>query len=176
MYLIFIRKLFPPSFLLPSISYKSNVALQQRHLWSTKRVYPNDELNIVGKFSLSASRPQKKIILWIFQHGKSVTDCWKIHEMRQKNLLWPVEADNQFSYFFYKSVFFLKKNRKKYKKIRKNQMTSKTGCPPYNLLGNLFFGGLVFCWYFKYILPKLLFWELSAGQGRGERMGLPWKI
>ena len=30
-------------------------------------------------------------------------------------------------------------------------MTSKTGCPPYNLLGNLFWGGLVFCWYFKKI-------------------------
>ena len=63
MYLICICKLFPPSFLLPSISYKSNVALQQRHLWSTKRVYPNDEMNIVGKFSLSASRdhpPPKK--------------------------------------------------------------------------------------------------------------------
>ena len=139
MYLIFICKLFPPSFLLPSISYKSNFALQQRHLWSTKRVYPNDEMNIVGKFSLSASRdhpPQKKIILWIFQHGKSVTDCWKIHEMRQKNLLWPVEADNRFSYFFTKVCFYFKRIVKNTKKIRKNQMTSKTGCPPYNLLRN----------------------------------------
>ena len=43
MYLIYVCKLFPPSFLLPSISYKSNVALQQRHLWSSKRVYPNNE-------------------------------------------------------------------------------------------------------------------------------------
>ena len=30
-------------------------------------------------------------------------------------------------------------------------MTSKTSCPPYNLAGNLFWGGLVFCWYFKKI-------------------------
>ena len=33
-----------------------------------------------------------------------------------KNLLWPVEADNRFSYFFYKSVFFFFLNCKKYKK------------------------------------------------------------
>ena len=33
--------------------------------------------------------PQKKIILWIFQHGKSFTPCWKIHETR-KQILWPV--------------------------------------------------------------------------------------
>ena len=37
-------------------------------------------------------------------------------------------------------------------------MTSKTSCPPYNLLGNLFWGGLVFCWYFKKIyFAKTLF-------------------
>ena len=30
-------------------------------------------------------------------------------------------------------------------------MTSKTSCPSYILLGNLFLGGLVFCWYFKKI-------------------------
>jgi hypothetical protein len=39
--------------------------------------------------------------------------------MRQQNLLWPVEADNQFSYFFYKSVFFFKKIAKNTKKSEK---------------------------------------------------------
>ena len=73
---------------------------------------------------LRKTTPPKKIILWIFQHGKSVTPFWKIHETRQK-ILWPVEADNVFSYyfFFYKSVFFFKKSLKNTKKIRKNQMT-----------------------------------------------------
>ena len=116
---------------------------------------------LLGNFSLSASKdhpPKKKFISWIFQHRRSVTVCWKIHEMRQQNLLWPVEADNQFSYFFTKVCFFFKKIVKNTKKIRKNQMTSKNGFPPYNLLGNLFWGGLVFCWYFKKIyFAKTLF-------------------
>ena len=134
---------------------------------------------LLGNFSLSVSNGHRKIlfrVLWIFQHGKSVTDCWKIHETRNNFSVAVRNRQRIFLFFLQKCVFLLKKIVENTKKIRKNQMTSKTGCPPYNLLGNLFLGGLVFCWYFKYILPKLLFWELSAGQGRGERMGLPWKI
>ena len=126
----------------------------------------------IRKSVVGFERPQKNFVSR-FVNFPTWEKCHRLLENSRnaKKILWLFETDKGFSNFFYKSVFFL--NRKKYKK---NQMTSKTGCPPYNLLGNLFFGGLVFCWYFKYILPKLLFWELSAGQGRGERMGLPWKI
>ena len=135
---------------------------------------------LLGNFSLSASKdhpPPKKNLFREFSNIEEVSQfVGKFTKCDNKICCGLSKLTTNFLIFFTKVCFFFKKIVKNTKKIRKNQMTSKTGCPPYNLLGNLFFGGLVFCWYFKYILPKLLFWELSAGQGRGERMGLPWKI
>ena len=140
MYLICICKLFPPSFLLPSISYKSNVALQQRHLWSTKRVYPNDEMNIVGKFSLSASKdhpPKKKKLFREFSNIEEVSQIvGKFTKCDKKICCGLSKLTTDFLIFFTKVCFYFKRIVKNTKKIRKNQMTSKTGCPPYNLLRN----------------------------------------
>ena len=82
-----------------------------------------------------------------------------------------------FLFFFTKVCFFLKKIVKNTKKSEKIKWHQKLAVH-HIILQGIYFGGV---WSFvdiskKYILPKLLFWELSAGQGQGERMGLPWNI
>ena len=121
MYLLCICKLFPPSFLLPSISYKSNVALQQRHLWSTKRVYPNDEMNIVGKFFfVSFERPpqQKKNYFVNFPAWEKCHTLLENSRNARKNFCGLSKQTTDFLIFFRKVCVFLK-NLKKYKKSEK---------------------------------------------------------
>ena len=128
MYLICICKLFPPSFLLPSISYKSNVALQQRHLWSTKRVYPNDEMNIVGKFffvSFERPPPPKKNLFREFSNIEEVSQfVGKFTKCDNKICCGLSKLTTNFLIFFTKVCFFLKKivkNTKKSEKIKWHQ-------------------------------------------------------
>ena len=119
MYLLCICKLFPPSFLLPSISYKSNVALQQRHLWSTKRVYPNDEMNIVGKFFfVGFERPQKNFVSR-FVNFPTWEKCHRLLENSRNAKQFfcgRSKPTTDFLIFFTKVCFSFKKNRRKYKK------------------------------------------------------------
>ena len=136
---------------------------------------------LLGNFSLSVSNGHRKFLFFafceFFSMGKVLQIAEKFTKRETKFFCGRSKPTTDILIFFTKVCFYFKKIVKNTKKSEKIKWHQKLAVH-HIILQGIYFGGV---WSFvdiskKYILPKLFFWELSAGQGRGERMGLPWKI